>query len=152
MSSSLTSTNSDIQKATEVHEATPTNKPFQDDALPETDAEINDYLAKFLDMSENANENERHEKAMGLKEGLKTFPKAVIWSIILSSTIIMEGYDISLLTSLYAFPGFAEKFGTYYPDKGEWQIPTKWQTSLSLSANVGEILGLFVAGIWVKSC
>ncbi|GME78541.1 unnamed protein product [Ambrosiozyma monospora] len=110
MSSEVSSTNSDIQKPKEVFDATATNKTFQDDALPETDAQINDYLAKFLDMSENANENERHEKAMGLKEGLKTFPKAVIWSVILSATIIMEGYDINLLTSLFAFPGFAQKF------------------------------------------
>ncbi|GME83435.1 unnamed protein product [Ambrosiozyma monospora] len=144
--SSSNSMNSDPEKVTDVYDATPTDKPFQEDALPEN-AEINDYLAKFLDMSENANENERHEKAMGLKEGLKTFPKAVFWSVVLSSTIIMEGYDTSLLSALFAFPRFAEKFGTYYPDKGEWQIPTKWQTSLNLSINVGEIIGLFIAGI-----
>ncbi|GMG23427.1 unnamed protein product [Ambrosiozyma monospora] len=109
--------------------------------------EIDNYLAKFMDMSENANDNDKKEKHMGLKEGLSTFPKAIAWSVILSSCIIMEGYDTNLLNSFYAFPGFKKKFGTYYPDLDEYQIPTKWQTSLSMAANVGEILGLFAAGI-----
>ncbi|GME85141.1 unnamed protein product [Ambrosiozyma monospora] len=109
--------------------------------------EIDNYLAKFMDMSENANDNDKKEKHMGLKEGLTTFPKAIMWSVILSSCIIMEGYDTNLLNSFYAFPGFKEKFGTYYPHLDEYQIPTKWQTSLSMAVNVGEILGLFAAGI-----
>lgn len=111
------------------------------------DSGVNDYLAKFLDMSNNAKDNENKEKQMSLLEGLRTFPKAAMWSIILSSAIIMEGYDTSLIGSFYAFPSFKEKYGTYYSDIGEYQIPAKWQTALSMTTNVGEILGLFAAGI-----
>lgn len=108
---------------------------------------MQDYLAKFLDISNNAKENDNKDKHMPLMEGLKTFPKAAMWSIILSTAIIMEGYDTCLLNSFYGFPGFVEKFGTYYPAEGKYQIPPKWQTALSMATNVGEILGLFIAGI-----
>lgn len=111
------------------------------------DVEIQDYLAKFLDISNNAKESDHKDKTMTLKEGLKTFPKAAMWSVILSSAIIMEGYDTNLLNSFYGFPDFVDKFGTYFPEKGKKEIPAKWQTALSMAVNCGEILGLFLAGI-----
>lgn len=111
------------------------------------DAELQDYLAKFLDISNNAKENDHKEKHMSLSEGLKTFPRAAMWSIILSTAIVMEGYDTNLLASFYGFPDFVQKFGTYYPENDDYEIPAKWQTSLSMATNVGEIMGLFLAGI-----
>jgi len=111
-----------------------------------SDTQIDEYLAKFLDISDNAQGNENSEKNMTLKDGLKTFPKAAFWSIVLSSSIIMEGYDTNLLNSLYAFPSFCEKFGEYYSDLNEYQIPYKWQISLSMAVYVGEFVGLFIAG------
>lgn len=111
------------------------------------DPEMQDYLAKFLDISNNAKENDHKDKHMSLAEGLKTFPRAAIWSIILSTAIIMEGYDTLLLSSFYAFPGFTKRFGTYFPETGKYEIPVRWQTALSMSTNVGEIIGLFLAGI-----
>lgn len=111
------------------------------------DPEMQDYLAKFLDISNNAKENDHKDKHMSLSEGLKTFPRAAMWSVILSTAIIMEGYDTLLLSSFYAFPGFTKRFGEYYPKTGEYEIPVRWQTALSMSTNVGEIIGLFLAGI-----
>lgn len=109
--------------------------------------EMQDYLAKFLDISNNAKDSDKKDKHMSLSEGLKTFPKAAMWSIILSSAIIMEGYDTALLNAFYAFPDFVKKFGTYYPEKDKYEIPAKWQTALSMAVNIGEIIGLFLAGI-----
>jgi len=122
-------------------------KKLSDNSLDFSDNQIDEYLAKFLDISNNAEGNEHSEKAMSLQEGIKTFPKAAFWSFVLSSSIIMEGYDTNLLNSFYAFPAFCQKYGEYYPDLGEYQIPAKWQTSLSMAVNVGEIFGLFAAGI-----
>ena len=111
------------------------------------DAETQDYIAKFLDISQNAKENDKQDKHMSLKEGLKTFPKAAMWSVILSTAIIMEGYDVNLLNSFYSFPDFVRKFGEYYPDQDKYEVPAKWQTALSMAVNIGEIIGLFLAGI-----
>lgn len=111
------------------------------------DADAQDYIAKFLDISNNARESDVKEKNMPFGEALKTFPKAAMWSIILSSAIIMEGYDTNLLNSFYSFPDFNKKFGTYYPEQDTYQIPARWQTGLSMAANCGELIGLFIAGI-----
>ncbi|ONH65017.1 General alpha-glucoside permease [Cyberlindnera fabianii] len=106
-----------------------------------------DYIAKFVEISTNAQDNENREKNMSLKEGLKTFPKAAFWSVVLSTAIIMEGFDTNLLNSLYSLDMFAKKYGEYYPDIDQYQVPAKWQTSLSMSTNVGEIIGLYIAGL-----
>ncbi len=138
----------DVQKPEHVVQVTDSlTKKLSDNSLEFSDNQIDDYLAKFLDISNNAQGNEHSEKVMSLKEGLKTFPKAAAWSFVLSSSIIMEGYDTNLLNSFYAFPAFNKKYGEYYEHLGEWQIPAKWQTSLSMAVNVGEIVGLFAAGI-----
>lgn len=110
------------------------------------DENTQDYIAKFLDMSQNAKENDQKDKNMSLKEGLKTFPKAAMWSVVLSTAIIMEGYDVTLLNSFYGFPDFVRKFGEYFPEKEAYEIPAKWQTALSMAVYVGEIIGLFIAG------
>ncbi|CCH41477.1 General alpha-glucoside permease [Wickerhamomyces ciferrii] len=121
-------------------------KLTEDSELSEKN-EVENYLAKFLNISNNAQSNENSEKNMTLKEGLTTFPKAAMWSIILSSSIIMEGYDTNLINSLFAFPAFTKKFGEYYEDINDYQIPTKWQNSLSMGVYCGELIGLFIAGL-----
>lgn len=90
-----------------------------------TDNQIDEYLSRFLDISSNAQGNEHSEKQMSLKDGIKTFPKAAAWSFVLSSSIIMEGYDTNLLNSFYALDGFNRKYGQYYESIGKWQIPAK---------------------------
>jgi hypothetical protein len=34
---------------------------------------------------------------MTLLEGIRLYPKAVFWSIVISTCIVMEGYDVSLV-------------------------------------------------------
>ena len=36
---------------------------------------------------------------MTLMEGLRLYPKAIAFSVIISTCIVMEGYDISLVTN-----------------------------------------------------
>ena len=60
---------------------------------------VDDYIAKFLDMSNTAKAEDERDKTMPLKECIKTFPKACFWSVVLSSALIMEGYDTNLLAS-----------------------------------------------------
>ncbi|KAK6462830.1 maltose permease [Scheffersomyces coipomensis] len=107
---------------------------------------VDDYVSKFLDMSNEAKDNDHKEKTMKLREGIKTFPKAVMWSLILSSALIMEGYDTNLLNSFFGFPAFNKKFGNYYPELGEYQVPARWQTGLNMGYNCGCIVGLAIAG------
>ncbi len=54
--------------------------------------------------------------------------------------------DTLLLGQFYAQPAFAKRFGILDVATGTYQIPAKWQTGLSCSASVGQILGLQITG------
>lgn len=64
------------------------------------------------------------EHNMTLLQGIRLYPKAVFWSFVISSCIVMEGYDISLVGNLYGFPAFNEKYGELGAD-GTYQIPAR---------------------------
>ncbi|KAJ9613672.1 uncharacterized protein PV06_00685 [Exophiala oligosperma] len=96
----------------------------------------------------NASRATDKEHKMSLWQGIKLYPKAVGWSLLISTCIAMEGYDVCLLSNFYGFPQFQKKYGEQLPD-GSWQIPAPWQSGLSNGANVGEIIGLFING-WVS--
>lgn len=85
------------------------------------------------------------EHGMTLKQGIKLYPKAIGWSILISTCIAMEGFDVCLLPNFYNFPRFKEKYGEQLSD-GSWEIPAPWQAGLQNGAQVGQIFGLFVNG------
>lgn len=99
-------------------------------------------MEKIIQKARAATEKERK---MGLWKGMKIYPKAVAWSILISTCIAMEGYDISLVNNFYAFPQFNRKYGELQSD-GSYQVPARWQSGLSNGAYVGEIIGLFING------
>lgn len=86
------------------------------------------------------------EHEMGLFKSLKLYRKACLWSIFLSTCIVMEGFDVVLLNNLFAFPPFQRKFGILQPD-GTYQLTAAWQAGLSNGTLCGQIFGLFMNGI-----
>ena len=68
------------------------------------------------------------EQSMTLWQAVKTYPHAIGWSVLLSSTLIMEGYDLALLSSLYASQVFNRKFGTFDAATGKWALSAAWQS------------------------
>ncbi|KAK6352863.1 hypothetical protein TWF696_004863 [Orbilia brochopaga] len=86
------------------------------------------------------------EVRMTLKEGIKRYPYAIGWSMLLSCAIIMEGFDLVLIGNFFGYPEFNKKYG-YQQADGTYNISAKWQTSLSNATFVGEIIGLFINGI-----
>lgn len=48
-----------------------------------------------------------------LKQALRENWKAVLWSSAISLTIVMEGYDQSLMSNFFGYPTFQRKFGSY---------------------------------------
>ena len=58
---------------------------------------------------------------MTLIQGIRLYPKAVFWSVLISTCIAMEGYDISLVNNFYAFPQFNRKYGEMLAD-GSYQV------------------------------
>lgn len=101
---------------------------------------------KFASLSVDAKDATDKEHSMSLREAIKMYPKAIGWSIFLSSAVAMEGYDIVLIASFFAFPPFNERFGKQLAD-GSHEVTAPWQSALSNGARVGEILGLTINGI-----
>lgn len=92
-----------------------------------------------------AREATRAEQKLTFLRGCRLYPKAIAWSVILSSTIIMEGFDTLLIFNFFAFPAFQQRYGTPTPDSG-YQISSTWQFALSTAAEAGEIVGLLANG------
>jgi MFS transporter, SP family, general alpha glucoside:H+ symporter len=101
---------------------------------------------QFAQLSEDAAGAAFLEQNQTFLQAIKQYPKAVAWSVLLSTAIVMEGYDTVLLANLYGLPQFEKRYGYAQPD-GSYVIPASWRSGLNNGANVGEILGLFITGI-----
>jgi MFS transporter, SP family, general alpha glucoside:H+ symporter len=96
-------------------------------------------------INQNAQEATLIEHTLTLREAFRKYPKAIFWSVMVSTSIIMEGYDIVLVTSLFAQPAFLKRYGHQLPN-GTYQVPGPWQSALSCAATVGAIFGAFGNG------
>ncbi|CAG7559610.1 unnamed protein product [Fusarium equiseti] len=78
----------------------------------------------------------------------RQYPKAVGWSLLLFLTVVMEAYDKSLVTGLFAFPAFRQKYGqpTGELDNRMYEISPSWQMGLQNAAIACEIIGLLAHG------
>jgi SP family general alpha glucoside:H+ symporter-like MFS transporter len=88
---------------------------------------------------------------MTLWEGIKLHRKAVSWSVIVivSSSIIMEGYDTTLIGSFYGYPMFQKKYGEYTAASG-WQLTTRWMTGIGDIQSVGNLIGAMLNGYFTQ--
>ncbi|CAK7223729.1 hypothetical protein SBRCBS47491_005306 [Sporothrix bragantina] len=117
------------------------------DAIAHDDQEMTDTKAANTVVGFAKSAAER-EHSMTLLQGIKLYPKAIAWSMLISTCIVMEGYDVCLINNFYAFDQFNRKYGTQLPS-GEYQVSAAWQSGLSNGANCGELIGLLLNG-WVS--
>ncbi|KAI1633362.1 alpha glucoside transporter [Biscogniauxia mediterranea] len=121
-------------------------------SLPADKEDYDHPVKPVSDIIRSARLATEKERKMTLLQGIKLYPKAIAWSVLISTCIVMEGYDISLVNNFYAFPQFNQKYGEpYTQDDGTtgYQVPAAWQAGLSNGAVVGEIIGLVING-WVS--
>lgn len=88
-------------------------------ALTDIERQDSVHMAKATNNAKSAADAEHK---MTLLQGIRTYPKAIAWSVLISTCIAMEGYDISLVNNFYAFPQFTKKYGELTPD-GSYQVP-----------------------------
>ncbi|KAK2602026.1 hypothetical protein QQS21_004453 [Conoideocrella luteorostrata] len=89
------------------------------------------------------------EHALAPLEAVKAYPMAIFWTLMVSLTIIMEGYDTILIGNFYAYPTFAKKYGQFIDANGQHQLSAPWQAGLSNCAGVGAFFGTLLNGIIV---
>lgn len=70
--------------------------PPADDAAFEAE---NETSKTHKTVVEHAKAATAKEQSMTLLEGIRLYPKAIGWSILISTCIVMEGYDISLINN-----------------------------------------------------
>jgi SP family general alpha glucoside:H+ symporter-like MFS transporter len=87
--------------------------------LPAMDSQDAGSMTKIIHNAKAATDKEQN---MTLLQGLRLYPKAAAWSVLISTCIAMEGYDISLINNFYAFPQFRQKYGVQMSD-GSYQVP-----------------------------
>ncbi|CAK7207874.1 hypothetical protein SEUCBS139899_010689 [Sporothrix eucalyptigena] len=91
-----------------------------------------------------------HEHALNVRQALKAYPYAVLWSLVISMSIIMEGYDTILIGSLYAYPSYAKAFGEPSSSDGSYQIAARWQSAMGSGPQAGAIIGAFANGLLIQ--
>ncbi|EEA23406.1 hypothetical protein TMatcc_002272 [Talaromyces marneffei ATCC 18224] len=93
---------------------------------------------------ENVRLTTEEEHRLTIPEAIRKHYKACLWSMVISLTIIMDGYDGALLGSLVAFPSFKTHFGQYVNATSGYQIPAHWQLAIGCSSSVGNIIGIYI--------
>jgi len=102
-------------------------------------------IDNFTTLTHDAHRATEFERNMTLGQAIRLYSKATAFSMILSLSLVMEGYDTSLLGSFFGYPAFQKKFGYEY-SHGSYQLSASWQSGLQNGVQVGEIVGLWLAG------
>ncbi|KAL2433720.1 Maltose permease MAL31 [Exophiala dermatitidis] len=87
-----------------------------------------------------------NEHTTTVRQALRAYPWAVFWTLLVSMSIIMEGYDTQLMPSFFGFTSFRNQFGEYSNVSKDSQIAGKWQSALGSGAQAGCIVGATLNG------
>lgn len=78
------------------------------------------------------------------------YPRAILWSVLLSLTIVMEAYDKLLVGSFFASPAFRERYGKPVTLEGKeeisYEFSAAWQAALVTAGYSTETIGLLLNG------
>ncbi|KAF7547486.1 hypothetical protein G7Z17_g7693 [Cylindrodendrum hubeiense] len=97
-------------------------------------------------LANNALEATTQEHNLGVLQAFKTYKRAAFWSVLISTTVIMEGYDVTLLGSFYGYPSFRDKYGSFLESTGDNQISAEWQQKFNCLGALANIIGAMLNG------
>lgn len=103
----------------------------------------------IVELIHRAQDGDAADRLLTIGQALKKYKKAVFWAMLLSTSLIMEGYDLVIINSFYGQSQFSNRFGTYDPEKGKKVITAAWQSGLSNSSVVGQLAGLII-NLWAQ--
>jgi SP family general alpha glucoside:H+ symporter-like MFS transporter len=82
-----------------------------------------------------------NEHNMSVRQSLRFWWKAIVFSFVISLCVVMEGYDTSLMNKFFAFTPFKNKFGDEVDADGNKLVSARWQTII---LNGTQVRGCFV--------
>ncbi|KAH8663419.1 putative MFS alpha-glucoside transporter [Tricladium varicosporioides] len=98
----------------------------------------------IVDLIHHAQQSDEADRLLTIPQALKKYKKAVFWAMFLSTSLVMEGYDLVIINSFYGQTQFRTRFGSYDAAQDKYLIPAEWQSGLSNSAVVGQLFGLLI--------
>lgn len=108
-------------------------------------------VPNLAELSADAKAAANLEHKLGLRKGLRLYPKAMFFSWGISLAVIMEGYDTYLLGNFFGLQTFARKYGHLTDEVKDgvpqYQVSASWQSALSTGSAAAQIIGLFINGI-----
>lgn len=85
------------------------------------------------------------EAGIARKQLFSSYWPAVVYSMLLSLALVMEGMDVGLINNFFAHPAYLARFG--WPDaNGVQHISTAWQGAIGAGNNCGSLIGLLLNG------
>lgn len=87
-------------------------------------------------LSAAAQEISIEEKDMTIRQAISANRMAIFWSLVISTCVIMEGYDTNLLGNFYAYPSFQRRYGDYVGVKS--QTPTGYSLTAGWQSGLGQ--------------
>lgn len=93
-------------------------------------------LEHHVDEAEETNQALQNERQLTLRDTFKLYPKAIMFSFVISLAVIMEGFDTNLMGNFYPFPQFKNRFGDQVDPQGGMLVSAKWQTIIGNSGQV----------------
>jgi len=84
-----------------------------------------------------------------IREDLKKYRKAIIWTLVINICLVMEGYDMLMMRSFFAHPIFCKKYGVYIPDADKYELAAPWQVALGTASILGCFIGTLCTGYFV---
>lgn len=75
----------------------------------------------------------------------KQYWPGVVFSMLLSLALVMEGMDVGLINNFFGHPAYLEKFGKPNAE-GEYEISSMWQGAIGNGQSCGQIIGLLLNG------
>lgn len=88
---------------------------------------------------------------MRLMQAVKLYPKMTRYTFFLMSAILLYGYDLVIVGTIPAVPGFQRDFGALHGDGDDEQhiIPALWLSLWSALGPAGALAGAVLAG-WLQ--
>ncbi|KUJ06612.1 maltose permease [Mollisia scopiformis] len=103
-------------------------------------------LIKEIDIqSEYSALHTEFEHHLGVWQAIKVYSPAVFWCIIVSLTVVLNGFDNALIGSLISVESFTQQFGRPYGDV--YVISAAWLGAFNYAAMLGGAIGSLAAGI-----
>ena len=98
-----------------------------------------------MELIEAAVATSDEEATIPRKELFSRYAPGVMFSMLLSLALVMEGMDTGMINNFFAHPAYLRKFG-WLDKNGKQHISTAWQGGIGAANNCGSIIGLLLNG------